>query len=31
MVAQVEKVLEATIAKGIEQLHATVESAMARF
>ncbi len=31
MVAQVEKVLEATIARGIEQLHATVESTMARF
>ncbi|CAM6062637.1 unnamed protein product [Sphagnum tenellum] len=30
MVAQVEKVLEAAIARGIEQLHATVESTMAR-
>jgi hypothetical protein len=31
MAAQAEKVLEATIAIGIEQLHATVESTMARF
>ncbi len=31
MAMQVEKVLEAAIAKGIEQLHATVESTMARF
>jgi len=31
MVAQVEKVLEAAIARGIEQLHATVESTIARF
>jgi hypothetical protein len=31
MAAQVEKVLEAAIARGIEQLHATVESTMARF
>jgi hypothetical protein len=30
MVAQAEKVLEAAIARGIE-LHATVESTMARF
>jgi hypothetical protein len=31
MVGQVKKVLEATIARGIEQLHATMESTMARF
>ncbi len=31
MAAQVEKVLEAAIARGIEQLHATTESTMARF
>jgi hypothetical protein len=31
MAAQAEKVLEAAIARGIEQLHATVESTMARF
>jgi len=31
MVAQVEKMLEAAIARGIEQLHATMESTMARF
>ncbi len=30
MAMQVEKVLEVAIAKGIEQLHATVESTMAR-
>jgi hypothetical protein len=31
MATQVEKVLEAAIGRGIEQLHATVESTMARF
>ncbi len=31
MAAQAEKVLEVVIARGIEQLHATVESTMARF
>jgi len=31
MAAQVEKMLEAAIATGIEQLHATMESTMARF
>ncbi len=31
MAALVEKVLEAAIARGIEQLHATMESTMARF
>jgi hypothetical protein len=31
MAAHVEKVLEAAIARGIEQLHATVESTMTRF
>jgi len=31
MAAQVEKMLEAAIARGIEQLHATMESTMARF
>ncbi len=31
MAMQVEKVLEAAIARGIEQLHATVEFTMARF
>jgi hypothetical protein len=31
MATHVEKVLEAAIARGIEQLHATVESTMARF
>ncbi len=31
MDAQAEKMLEAAIARGIEQLHATVESTMARF
>jgi hypothetical protein len=31
MTAQVEKVLEAAIARGIEQLHVIVESTMARF
>jgi hypothetical protein len=30
MAGQVEKVLEAVIARGIEQLHAIVESTMAR-
>jgi hypothetical protein len=31
MARQVENLLETTIARGIEQLHATVESTMARF
>jgi len=31
MVGQVEKTLETIIAKGIEQLHATMESAMVSF
>ncbi len=31
MVAQAKKMLEAAIARGIEQLHAIVESTMARF
>jgi hypothetical protein len=31
MATHVEKVLEAAIARGIEQLHATVESTMVRF
>ncbi len=31
MAGHVEKVLEAAIARNIEQLHATVESTMARF
>jgi hypothetical protein len=31
MVGQVEKVLEVAIARGIEQLHAIMESIMARF
>ncbi len=31
MAAQAGKVLEAAIARGIEQLHATMESTMARF
>jgi hypothetical protein len=31
MVGQVEKMFEATITIGIEQLHATVESTVARF
>jgi hypothetical protein len=31
MAAHVEKMLEAAIARGIEQLHAIVESTMARF
>jgi hypothetical protein len=31
MATQVEKVLETAIARGIEQLHAIVESTMARF
>jgi hypothetical protein len=31
MVGQVEKVIEVAIARGVEQLHAIVESTMARF
>ncbi len=31
MAVQVEKMLEAAIARGIEQLHATMESTMVRF
>jgi hypothetical protein len=31
MTNHVEKVLEAAIARSIEQLHATIESAMAKF